>query len=60
MNSADDVEFMEFVMNSEKGLNLDKSIFKSSQNVKDFCNACKDMLLDIGVQVDGDVVVVFD
>ena len=60
MNFDEDIEFLEFVMNSEMKLNLDKSIFKSKKTVCDFCNACSNILADIGINVDGDIVVVMD
>ena len=60
MNVVEDIEFLEFVMNSEMKLNLDKSIFQSKKTVCDFCNACSNILMDIGINVDGDIVVVMD
>lgn len=60
MNVVEDIEFLEFVMNSEMKLNLDKSIFKSKKTVCDFCNDCSNILADIGINVDGEIVVVMD
>jgi len=44
MNVVEDIEFLEFVMNSEMKLNLDKSIFKSKKTVCEFCNDCSKIL----------------
>lgn len=60
MNVVEDIEFLEFVLNSEMKLDLDKSIFKSKKTVCEFCSACSKILADIGINVDGDIVVVMD
>ena len=60
MNVDEDIEFLEYVIISEMGLNLDKSIFSSKDNVFVFYNACSDTLNKMGIVADGDVVVVMD
>lgn len=60
MMEKEDREFLEFIMNSEMKLNLDTSLFKSKKSVCEFCNACSGILADIGINVDGEIVVVMD
>ena len=59
-NYLEDIEFVEFIMNSELGLGLDKSIFNSKNSVLDFFNKFCGVLNEFGIVVDGDVIIFSD
>lgn len=59
-NCLEDIEFVEFIMNSELGLGLDKSIFNSKKSVLGFFNKFSRLLNEFGIVVDGDVIIFAD
>ncbi len=60
VKDKDDREFLEFIMNSELNLNLDKSIFKSKKSVLEFFNDFANVFKEFGIVVDENVVIFAD
>lgn len=60
LNNKEDIEFVEYVMNFELNLGLDKTIFNSKKSLLKFFNGFSQVFENFGIVVDGDVVIFAD
>ena len=60
LNNKEDIDFVEYVMNFELKLGLDKSIFNSKNSLLNFFNGFSQVFEKFGIVVDGDVVIFED